>query len=435
MFASYHARVQAGDAHLRARRYAAAAEAYAAAREREKQMRDFDVRALARPEALHNNEAIAAAKIGHRGAAVAAARTAVAADPGSPVFLATEGYALRSAGHLGEAERAYRAAVRADPTAYTVWNDLGVVLARRGRFDDAVRAFRRAVGVHEDYTVGWFNLGVVHGRRGLTHALASQGSLGRAFAADDGLRDRDRERELIPDDAVHFTDLDLSKPLPPRWSFASTQQHAPVSAAGLVLLVLLGLRLGRSLLARGFGGDLVGRLVDPLMRVIQRFPAVPLFTPWLVAVVALIVIVVRGRILAARRAGVRLGRRGWTPGFALAAAASSVGTAWAPLPVAEPSEPAPDVHWIGPVLVGIAALGLLVLGVAQHARHAGAGLGGDRDDGLAVDAHQAARRRLRRDRHRRCRGRPGAGRGRPLLRARRRLVRRVRSGRRRGRRR
>lgn len=163
VFASYHARVQAGDAHLRARRYAAAAEAYDAAREREPQMRGFDERALSRPEALHNNQAIAEAKIGDRDAAVAAARMAVGADPGSPVFLATEGFALRRAGRLREAERAYRAALRADPTAYTVWNDLGVVLGRRGRFDDAAQAFRRAVGVDDDYAIGWFNLGVAQG--------------------------------------------------------------------------------------------------------------------------------------------------------------------------------------------------------------------------------------------------------------------------------
>lgn len=206
---------------------------------------------------------------------------------------------------------------------------------------------------------------------------------------------RDRERELIADDAVYFTNLDLSKPLPPRWSFASTQQHAPVAAAGFVLLVLLGVRLGRSLLARSFGGNLVSRLIDPLLGVLARLPRMPLFTPSLVAVLAtiatfsvgllgtsagsagdaailvagmlaLIVIVARGRALAAREADVRLAQRGWTPGFALAAAAAAAGSAWAPLPVAEPSEPAPGVHWVGPILVGVAALGLLVLGVWLH---------------------------------------------------------------------
>ncbi len=387
---SYYARVQTGDARLREHDYRAAAEAYEAAREREDTLAGVSQSAQTRPQALQNNQSIAEAKLGHRREAIDAARTALTADPESPVFLETAGYALRSAGRLAGAERAYRGAVRSEPTTVTAWNELGVVLARQDRLDEAVAALRRAVGTRADYALGWFNLGVAQGRRGPAHMLASQGALGRAFGLDESLRDR--EREFTTDDAILFTDLDLSKPLPPRWSSAGVQERAPVAAAGFALLVLLGLRLGRRLLASRFGGDLAGRLIEPLTELSARYPRVPVYTPWIVAalatvatfavgllrpgagglgdgvvltvgLVALIVGVGRGRLLAARDAGVALSQRGWTPGIALGAAAAAVGTAWAPLPVAEPSAPAPAVHWIGPVLTGSAALGLLVVGV------------------------------------------------------------------------
>lgn len=386
-FASYHARVQTGDALLREERFADAAEAYVAARERQLEIGE-DAVFFSRPEALQNNQAIAETKVGNGPDALAAADKALLADPGSPIFLETRAYALRRAGRHNEAVRDYRAAVAADPTAITAWNDLGVVLAREGRLDEAVHAFRRAVGVRADYALGWFNLGVAQARRGVAHALASQGAFGRAFRADESLRDR--KRRFIADDAVYFTNLDLSKPLPAGWSYAQNQERAPVTAAGFALFLLLGLRLGRRMLASRFGGDLAGKLIDPLTLAAQRFPRLPMQTPWILAVLAtiavfasgllrpgaggavealvlmggvlaLIIIVLRGRSLAARRAGVRVAQRGWTPGIAIGTAAAAFGTAWAPLPVAEPSEPAPEVHWVGPVLTGLAALGLLVL--------------------------------------------------------------------------
>ncbi|MGH2898421.1 MAG: hypothetical protein ACRDMZ_07075, partial [Solirubrobacteraceae bacterium] len=76
--------------------------------------------------------------------------------------------------------------------------------------------------------------------------------------------------------------------------------------------------------------------------------------------------VMRGRRLAARHAGITVAERGWTPGLAIGAVAAAAGTSWAPLPVAEPSVPAPAVHWVGPLLTGLAALGLLVLAVWLH---------------------------------------------------------------------
>ena len=71
---------------------------------------------------------------------------------------------------------------------------------------------------------------------------------------------------------------------------------------------------------------------------------------------ALIVIVLRSRVLVARRAGVTMRQRGWTPGIVVGLGAAAAGLGWAPLPVVETDSPAPAVHWIGPVVTGAAAL-------------------------------------------------------------------------------
>ena len=78
----------------------------------------------------------------------------------------------------------------------------------------------------------------------------------------------------------------------------------------------------------------------------------------------LIVIVLRSRVLIARRAGVTLHQRGWTPGILAGLVLAAIGLAWAPLPVVETSKPAAAVHWIGPIAAGAAALCLLPLAVA-----------------------------------------------------------------------
>jgi hypothetical protein len=83
----------------------------------------------------------------------------------------------------------------------------------------------------------------------------------------------------------------------------------------------------------------------------------------LLGVALLIVIVLRSRFLVARRAGVTLRHRGWPPGILAGLGLAGFGLAWAPLPVAETSKPAPAVHWIGPIATGATALCLLALGI------------------------------------------------------------------------
>jgi hypothetical protein len=386
---SYDARLQAGDVHLRARRYEAAAELYAAAREGEHPDSAAGYAGpLSRPEVLENKQGIVEIRLGNTDAGLAAARRALGADPLSPVFLQNFAVALKAAGRPQEAADAYVAAVASDPTLYPAWNDLGVLRAGLGDLDGAVSAFRRAVGAREEYGLGWFNLGVALERQGPQHLLASQGAFARAFRADSELADR--AHRFAADDRLYFTTLDLSKPLPPEWSFAKTQERAPVAVAGLALALLLGLQLSRGL-GQGLGGD-AGRWLELSRGLLARLPRALVSTTATVAVlvtmagfllplllggnatwqsaVVLVVgvgllcaIVLRARVLAARQAGVGLRQRGWGPGMAAGLATGAAGLAWAPLPVAETERPAPAVHWIGPLATGAAALGLLVLSV------------------------------------------------------------------------
>ena len=393
-YLSYNARLQAGDTHLRARRYAAALDQYEAARERERDKASIAPgEPLRRPEVLDNNQALVELRLGNPKAALASARRALQADPLNPIFLQNLGLVLHRLDLDEPAAAAYRAALDSDPTLFPAWNDLGVVLARQGRLTDAATAFRRAVGVRAEYALAWFNLGVALERMGLRHALASEGAFGRAFREDPELRGS--ERTFVADDATYFTTLDLSKPLPAKWQFAATQERTPVAVAGLALALLFGLQFGRTALPPGIGGD-AKRWLELGLDALKRLPSAFTSTAAGIAVAAtvavfllpvlrsgdasltsalllglglllLVVVVVRSRILVARRAGVILRQRGWPPGIAVGLGAAAAGLGWAPLPVVETDRPAPLVHWVGPISTGIAALVLLSLGVGLEA--------------------------------------------------------------------
>jgi hypothetical protein len=308
----------------------------------------------------------------------------------SPIFLQTLGLALERASEPDRALDAYRAAVREDPSLYPAWNDLGVALAGQDRLEEAADAFRHAVGVRPEYGLAWFNLGVALEKLGLEHAPASQGAFGRAVRADPDLRGR--ERTFVTDSDPYFTTLDLSKPLPPKWEFARTQERAPVAAAGFAIALLLGLQLSRTLVGQSRRGEaqqwlevtrealgsLPQALASPAGVVAIAATVIVFLLPllrsaeasWTSAVLLLlgvgilIVIVLRSRVLIARRAGVTLRQRGWTPGILAGLVLAAIGLAWAPLPVVETNKPAAAVHWIGPIAAGAAALCLLPLAVA-----------------------------------------------------------------------
>ena len=383
--ALYHAHAQAADVLLRGHRFADAVAHYEAAR---RHATDADAGEDARSEVLDNNQALAEIYRGNPKAAVALARDAVSHDPLNPLFLQTEGFALARLQRPVPAAWRYGRAVSSDPSLFPAWNDLGVVLARSGREEAAVAAFRRAVGARRNYATGWFNLGVVLERRGLRHALAAQGALGRAFALDPELADV--KRELITDEGLYFTNLDLSKPLPPEWDFASSQGQLPLPAAGLTLLLLLGLQAARAAGARGLIGG-APRWLDAARELLSRVPgALTSFAPSAIAIaatlgvflwpaingdddslaglallalglIALVTLVMRARVLVARRLGVKLSQRGWRPAILVALVAAPIGIPWAPLPIAEPDRPEPRVHLVGPVVSAGVGLVLLIL--------------------------------------------------------------------------
>ena len=93
-YLSYSARLQMGDTYLRQHRYEAAVEQYAAARERERDLKEVRAGAAGRrPEVLDNNQALVEMRLGRSRCGAAAGR-ALTADPLSPIFLQTRGLAL-----------------------------------------------------------------------------------------------------------------------------------------------------------------------------------------------------------------------------------------------------------------------------------------------------------------------------------------------------
>ena len=381
---SYHARVQLAEAAREAGELKAAADGYAAARERVRELKN-----TGEPfhfEQLENNSAIVDAALGRVDSAVASTRRALAVDPENPALLMTAGFAAERAGDGDEAIRLNRAALAADATAYPAANDLGVLLARRGEDDAAVAVLRRAVGADPRYALGWFNLGVVLAGMGPAHLLSSQGALARAFTLDPDLRDRKREPTL--DAKTYRTGLDVSRPLPPEWSFASSQKQAPAKTVGLVALLVAGFALSRALASRGSGRALAGTWLAPLDRATGRLtflrflghPAVAIVATLLVflaplvrdpgggvtAAVAgalglcvLIAVALRGRGLAARREPDQEGQRTWPPGLVFALGGAAAGVSWAPLPVLG-AKASPRIHWAAPVALAVVAVPLVI---------------------------------------------------------------------------
>jgi hypothetical protein len=298
----------------------------------------------------------------------------------------TAGFAAERAGDPAAAISYNRAALASDATAYPAANDLGVLLARAGRDEEAVRALRRAVGAEPDYALGWFNLGVVLAGMGPADLLSSQGALARAFSLDPTLRDREREPTI--DARTYRTGLDVSRPLPPEWSFAASQRQAPAKTVGLAALLLAAFTLSRVLAARGSGRALAETWLAPLDRATGRFtflrrlahPAVAILATLLVflaplardpgggvtAAVAgalglgiLLAVALRGRALVARREPEPARQRTWAPGLAFGLGGAAAGVSWAPLPVLG-DKASPRLHWAAPVALAVVALPLVI---------------------------------------------------------------------------
>jgi tetratricopeptide (TPR) repeat protein len=340
------------------------------------------------PEALDNNAALADIATGDPSMGATLAAAAIKIDPVDPIFWWTKAEAEQRQQRLRPAAIAdYRTSLALDPSEFPVANNLGVLLMQEGRDGAAVAALRRSVGANRDYATGWFNLGVALERMGPLHVLASEGSFARARRLDSKLA----SRGPVPlfDNVSYQSHLDLSKPLPANWTFASSQNHTPVAAAGLSAILVVAFGLARALSARATPGR-AQRWFDVIAAVDRRLPNLPLlrtpalgiaatvaFLLWplhsgpsdgwfatavfVLGLLIMIAVVMRARELAATRLHIAVRQETWPPGVAFGLVITLVGAGWSPLPVARATGDATGVHWAGPTVVAALAIVLLVL--------------------------------------------------------------------------
>jgi cellulose synthase operon protein C len=385
---AYHARAQLADAERESGNLHAAIEDYNAARELLPALPGTEVTGV-RPERIDANQALADLALGRVTAAAQEINRALRADPMNPAFLMTAGFVADRAGEVETAARYDAATLTSDPGAFPAANDLGVELARLHRNDEAVTALRRAVGARPDYALGWFNLGVVYSRMGPARVLESQGALARAFELDPALRDR--RRVLTIDAQTYRTGLDLSKPLPPGWSFAQLQQRTLIPSAGLLAVLVLGLGLAR-VAGSGTRTELAQDWLEAAAQRLERLPLVNrLRNPWWALAVTVLVfalpvvlharsrvvdlgalalgvlllalVAMRARTLVAHRTGLTVYNESWGPGVAFGMVTAVVAP-WAPLPVARTTDDAPRVHAAAPVALALVGVVLFVESVA-----------------------------------------------------------------------
>ena len=386
----YLAAYQTADLWIRAGHYSAAAGAYQVARGLIPDPR-VGTLAVVVPAALDTNEGLADVQAGHAGAGLVLLHHALATDPGSATFLQNVAYAERRLGRTAPAVAAYRRAVASDPTNYPAANDLGVLLADQGKPAAAVAVLRGAVGAGPDYALARFNLGVVLARQGMMHALESDGDRAQAIRIDPGMADDAPVPQF--DNGTVITELDLARPPPPGWHFATVERVSPGAAAGLALLVLL-VGLGRELVRDKAADEVEERLLERADRaasgtrhrwmrrrtraVVATVATVVVLT-WplstsagatgeadallAAAVLVLVAVYVRVHLVVGRPAETPLRHHSSVPPLGIAAMAAVVHLAFAPLPVAEAHE---ERHrhrrWMAPLVIGVTGVGLLIIG-------------------------------------------------------------------------
>jgi hypothetical protein len=299
-----------------------------------------------------------------------------------PVFLMSAGFIADRAGKTAMAADFDRHALHSDPGAFAAANDLGVELARGHDFASAEVALRQAVGAKPDYGLGWFNLGELESLRGPAHLLASQGAFAKAFTLDATLKDR--RRELTIDDSVYRTGLDLSKPLPPRWSLAQTQKAGPAASAGVLAVALLAVGLARSSGQRA--GQLAKQWLEPMRQRLSaiRSPKWLLRPMWgvvatvvafmlaylrhigsptetvtyILGLVVMIAAAMYARIGIAMRGKLAVTQSAWLPGMAFGLVTGAVGSPWAPLPVTGVDAESNRVYLAAPLTLAALSLAL-----------------------------------------------------------------------------
>ena len=382
---SYYACEQLADYESESGNLYAAVEDYTNALDWTPQLQEGGVQA----EVLNNNAAIAYLGLGDTSTAAMMESNALAADPR---IRSDHGRVHRRPGRPGRQAAQYdREALDSDPGAFPAANDLGVELTREHQDGAAVQALEQAVGASPDYALGWFNLGVVESKLGPAHLLAAQGAFAMAYSLDPALQDR--RHEMTIDASVYRTALDLSKPLPPRWSISQLPQPAPAAAASLLVLVTLGLGLAG---ATGHGGSaLVAQWIDPLSDRLQSVPVLRrlrhpewalaatgasfLFAylrrgagpaevvAYIAGVVILAFLAVGARVLVARSRNIAITHESWPPALAFGLLTGAAGLPWAPLPVVRTDgKDGAKVHLAAPITLAALSALLFVESVWLH---------------------------------------------------------------------
>lgn len=383
---AYHARSLMADSDREKGNLNAAIENYQAAREMVPILED-EFASGARPERIDANEALARLGTGQPEEAKTAIERALVADPMNPAFLMTAGFVAERLGQPSAAINYNSETLSADPGAFPAANDLGVILERQGKHQAAAMAFRRAVGARPDYALGWFNLGVATSKLGPHHLYTSEGAFAHATRIDSAFGER--ERIVTLDAKIYRTGLDLSQPLPKRWSFASLERYSPVGPAALAAAVALAIAVARGAGRRGV--ELAEQFLELIQASLRKVPgldglrspiwafgatvlalALPLVVyandqvPMLATLMGIVIILlaaIRVRVLVARRRAVDLNQETWLPGVALGVASGAAGVPFAPLPVINGTDIAPRVHAAAPVTLAALA-GVLLLEAA-----------------------------------------------------------------------
>lgn len=206
-----------------------------------------------------NNLALALA-LSDRGAeAVPIAQRAVDEDPANPIYLETLALAQQASGDKDAAQETYARATEKDPSLFTASNNEAILLARDGKLDEARARLQASLSANPGYAKAWANLAMVELARGTPDGyLRAVGAQAIATGLDPGLRGVGYGWQV--ELGVYDTGIDLSRPLPPEWSFAKAASPV-MPGVTFVMVLLVMLRLAQTLAGESVSGWASEKLV------------------------------------------------------------------------------------------------------------------------------------------------------------------------------